>query len=88
MTDVHTLNDYARVSHYLQSLQQVSSVNPSRVEADRVTFELDIHGSPASFSQTVALGNVLTPYKPLPDEDTKPQVSWAAGHSQVYQLLP
>jgi hypothetical protein len=87
VTDIHTLNDYARVSHYLQSLQQVSSANPSRVEADRVTFELDIHGSPASFSQTVALGNVLTPYKPLPDEDKKPQVSWATG-SQVYQLLP
>jgi hypothetical protein len=88
VTDVHTLDDYARVSHYLKSLQQVSSVNPSRVEADRVTFELDIHGSAASFSQTVALGNVLTPFKPLPDEDKKPQVTWATGYKQVYQLLP
>ncbi len=85
VTDVRTLDDYARVSHYLKSLQQVSRVHAARVEADRITFELDVQGSPDSFSKTVSLGNVLVPYKSLPGETS---VGWASTFSQVYQLLP
>ena len=85
VTDVRTLDDYARVSRYLKSLQQVSQVHAARVEADRITFELDVQGSPESFSKTVSLGNVLAPYKSLPGETS---VGWASSFSQVYQLLP
>jgi hypothetical protein len=85
VTDVRNLDDYARVSRYLQSLQQVSQVHASRVEADRITFELDVEGSPESFSKTVSLGNVLTPYRSLPGEAS---AGWASSFSQVYQLLP
>jgi hypothetical protein len=88
VTDVRNLDDYARVSRYLKSLQQVSQVHTARVEADRITFELDVRGSPESFSKTVSLGNVLTPYKPLPGEAGEAVVSWASSFSQVYQLLP
>lgn len=85
VTDVRTLDDYARVSRYLLSLQQVSQVHASRVEADRITFDLDVEGSPESFSKTVSLGSVLTPFKPLPGETS---AGWASSFSQVYQLLP
>lgn len=85
VTDVRTLDDYARVSRYLQSLQQVSQVHAARVEADRITFELDVHGSPDSFSKTVSLGSVLAPYQSLPGETSS---GLASGLSQVYQLLP
>ncbi len=88
VTDVRNLDDYARVSRYLKSLQQVSQVHTTRVEADRITFELDVQGSPESFSKTVSLGNVLTPYKSLPGETGEAVVSWATSFSQVYQLLP
>jgi len=88
VTDVRNLDDYARVSRYLISLQQVSQVHASRVEADRITFELDMRGSPESFSKTVSLGNVLTPYKSLSGETGEAAVSWASSFSQVYQLLP
>lgn len=88
VTDVRTLRDYARVSRYLQSLQQVSRVHITRVEADRVTFELDIQGSPESFTQTVSLGNVLAAFKPLPGDTGDVSVSMPSSYSQVYQLQP
>lgn len=88
ITDVRTLNDYARVTRYLNSLQQVSHVHTRRVEADRITFELDIQGSPESFSQTVSLGNVLSSFKPLSEDGAKAPVRWSSSYSQVYQLLP
>lgn len=88
ITDVRTLNDYARVTKYLMSLQQVSHVQIRRVDADRITFELDIQGSPESFSTTVSLGNVLVAYQPLSVESGKETVHWSSSYSQVYQLLP
>jgi len=88
VTSVRNLDDYARVSRYLKSLQQVSQLHTSRVEADRITFELDMRGSPESFSKTVSLGNILTPYQALPGETGEAAVSWASSFSQVYQLLP
>lgn len=88
ITDIRTLHDYARVTRYLNSLQQVSRVQTRRVEADRITFELDIQGSPESFSQTVSLGNVIAAFKPLPGETGEAPVRWSSSYSQVYQLLP
>ena len=87
ITDVRTLNDYARVSHYLKSLQQVSRVQISRVEADRITFDLEIQGSPENFTQTVSLGSVLSAFKPLPGDSGEEPVSRTSSYSQVYQLL-
>jgi len=88
ITGVRSLKDYARVSHYLDSLQQVSQVHTRRVEADRIMFELDIQGSPESFSQTVSLGKVLAAYNPILDGSGQAPVQWSSSYSQVYQLLP
>ena len=88
VTDVRNLSDYARVSRYLESLQQVAHVHASRVEADRIIFELDVKGSPEGVVQTIALGNVLIPRKPSAGESNDSFVSWSSSYSQVYQLLP
>jgi len=61
IADVRTLQDYARVTRYLVSLQQVSGLQVSRVEADRITFELEVDGGPEAISQIIALGDVLAP---------------------------
>ena len=88
ITDVRTLNDYARVTKYLMSLQQVSHVQIRRIDADRITFDLDIQGGPESFMTTVSLGNVLAAFKPLPGDSGKEPANWSSSYSQVYQLLP
>ena len=61
VTAIHDLRDYARVSQYLQSLQQVTRVQTLSVDADRIGFELQLRGDPAGIVQTIALGTVLTP---------------------------
>ena len=92
VTDVRTLGDYARVTRYLQSLQQVGQAHVSRVEADQITFELDVEGGSEGIAQTIALGNVLVLKKQLQNEVEDSQVSWSQSYSQsqtpVYRLLP
>jgi hypothetical protein len=83
VAEVRTLADYARVSRYLQSLQQVAHVQLSQVEADRVTFELDVEGGPEAFRQTIALGSVLVLQTPTANE-----ARWMPPDAQVYRLLP
>ncbi len=86
--DVRTLRDYARVTRYLKSLQQVEHVQVSRVNADQVTFELDVEGGPEAIAQTIALGNVLQRYQALPTESNGALTNWAQRNTQTYQLLP
>jgi hypothetical protein len=88
VTEVRNLGDYARVSRYLQSLQQVSRVHISRVEADRISFELDIKGGPESVKQTIALGNMLVPDRQAAIEASGTVMPWAQTPVQVYQLQP
>ncbi|NOX75952.1 MAG: DUF2066 domain-containing protein [Gammaproteobacteria bacterium] len=64
VAEVRTLSDYARVSRYLASLQQVTGLQASRVAADRVTFELDVESGPEAIAQIIALGDVLVPLTP------------------------
>jgi hypothetical protein len=87
VVDVHSLQDYARVTRYLQSLQPVGQVQVARVEADQVTFELAVKGGPDAIAQTIALGNVLQPYKPSSAANGE-LVQWAERNTQTYQLLP
>lgn len=88
IVDVRTLRDYARVTQYLESLQQVEHVQVSRVEADQVTFELDVEGGPEAIAQTIALGHVLRPYQALPADANGELMNWAQRNTQTYQLLP
>jgi len=87
VVDVRTLRDYARVTQYFESLQQVGHVQVARVDADQVTFELDVEGGPEAIAQTIALGNVLQRYQPLASTDDM-LISWTQRNTQTYQLLP
>ncbi len=75
VAEVRTLSDYARVSRYLASLQQVAGLQVSRVEADRVTFELDVESGPEAIVQIIALGDVLAPMTPDVDDSGNSRVS-------------
>ena len=85
--DVRTLRDYARVTRYLKSLQQVEYVQVAQVDADQVTFELDVEGGSEAIAQTIALGHVLQRYQP-PMETNGELSSWTKRNTQTYQLLP
>ncbi len=85
--NVRTLHDYARVSRYLKSLQQVEHVQVSQVDADQVTFELDVEGGSEAIAQTISLGHILKRYQPSITMNGEP-ISWAQRNTQTYQLLP
>jgi hypothetical protein len=92
VTAVHNLSDYARVTHYLQSLQLVSHVYPTSIEADRIRFHLDAKGTEEEIAQTIALGDMLTPEPAstasLNLDDENYAVSSALAGGKVYQLAP
>lgn len=88
IVDVRTLRDYARVTRYLKSLQRVEKVNVKKVEADQVTFELDVEGGPDALAQTIALGNVLQRYQTMAPGSNVELLNWAQRNTQTYQLLP
>lgn len=91
VTEVRNLSDYARVARYLQSLQQVEQVQVLRVEADRITFELDAKGGAEGVAQLIALGNVLAPYQASTNDAGAALPAWSAGQArqgQTYRLIP
>ena len=85
--DVRSLSDYARVTRYLKSLQRVGNVQVARVDADQVTFELDVEGGPDAIAQTIALGNVLKRNQSQLAANGE-LMNWAERNTQTYQLLP
>lgn len=76
---VRNVQDYARVSRYLGSLDAVSAVAVESVEGNTVVYRLQIRGELHVFTQLVALGNVLEPF----EGSTPP----ATGELE-YQLMP
>jgi hypothetical protein len=74
VTDVNTLQDYARVFRYLASLDAVERVHTTRVGRGRVWFRLDASAGGDALARAIALGRTLRPV------DTK-------EHWQ-YRLLP
>lgn len=59
ITDVKSLDQFARVSNYLGSLEQVKDVYPTYVDNNSVTYRLNIRGNTKGLIQTIRLGNVL-----------------------------
>jgi len=57
--DITSLDQFARVSNYLKSLEQVKELYPTYVDNESVTYRLDIRGNSTGLIQTFALGNVL-----------------------------
>jgi len=59
ITDVKTLQGFARVSRYLKSLEQVTNIQPSSLKVDQISFDLELRGNAQGLAQTIALGNTL-----------------------------
>ena len=59
ITDIYSIEQFARVSDYLKSLEPVAGVFPTRIDGNNVSFRLDIRGNSTGLVQTIALGNVL-----------------------------
>jgi hypothetical protein len=59
VTGVTSLQDYARVSSYLNSLELVKDLQPTMIRGNSARFRLDIRGNAEGLAQTIKLGNVL-----------------------------
>ncbi|MGD8568171.1 MAG: DUF2066 domain-containing protein [Gammaproteobacteria bacterium] len=59
VTDISSLDQFARVSKYLSSLEQVKDLYPTHVDNNSVAFRLNIRGNSKGLIQTIELGNVL-----------------------------
>lgn len=57
--NVRNLRDYARVTKYLKSLQQIKAYDPKEVSESSVIFTLNIRGNQKGLVQIIKLGNVL-----------------------------
>ena len=69
VTGVHTLEDYARTLGYLDSLEEVESVEVDAVLPGQVRFRVAARGGRHTIAETVALGSTLSPEGfPGPDD--------------------
>jgi len=57
--DITSLEQFARVSNYFKSLEQVKELYPIYIDHESVTYRLDIRGNSSGLIQTFGLGNVL-----------------------------
>jgi len=99
VTDITTLDQYARVSNYLHSLEQVKGVYPTYIDNNSVTYRLDIRGNSKGLIQTIRLGNVLAAVSspesagadPMKAMETGQQIEIQESSSttaHVYRLVP
>src|SRR3569832_1515865 len=77
---VTKLQDYARVSRYLNSLDAVGAVAVEGVEGDTVMYRLRIRGDVQGFTRLRGLGKVLAPSQ----EGTSPTM----GNTLQFRLMP
>src|SRR3569832_1870791 len=77
---VTKLQDYARVSRYLNSLDAVGAVTVEGVEGDTVMYRLRIRGDVQGFTRLLSLGKVLAPSQ----EGASPTM----GNTLQYRLMP
>jgi hypothetical protein len=77
VTGIRTLGDYARALEYLDSLDEVSRVDVTRVEDGSVSFRVDARGGRETVRQVIALGRTLA-------EEGQPDLTEGLN----YRLLP
>ena len=77
VTGIRSLGDYARALQYLDSLDEVSRVDVTKVNAASVSFRVDARGGRETVRQVIALGRTLA---------EEGQADWGAGLN--YRLLP
>ncbi len=78
VTNIVTLDDYARTMNYLQSLAGVTEAGVVRVKADSVTFRVLTRSSDTGLAQTIALGSVLSAAGSDP-ANTTPELKYRLG---------
>jgi hypothetical protein len=61
VTEVNTLQDYARASRYLASLDAVERVHTTRVAPGTVWFRLEAAAGREAVARAIALGRTLRP---------------------------
>ena len=59
VSDVKTVDDYAKALSYLQSIQAVTEVQVKQVSENEVLFEIISHGGITAINKTIALGRTL-----------------------------
>jgi hypothetical protein len=67
--NITSLADYARVTHYLQTLDPVADVQVARVEGSEVGFRIMVRGPTRGLIQTIALGRILVAAASQPSGD-------------------
>ena len=102
VVDIKSLEQFARVTKYLKSLEQVKGVYPTHVDDTSVTYRLDIRGNSKGLIQTIGLGNVLaavgTPSDPS-NAGSNPMQGFGSGQqieiqetapttAHIYRLVP
>lgn len=60
VSNVHSVNDYKRLSKYLRHIDGVDDVQVVSVEPDQVSYNLQLATSVPAFLQAIGLGSVLT----------------------------
>ncbi len=89
--DIHTLEDYARTMHYLESLDPVTHLRVLAVENETVLFEAGINGSRDGLAQAIGFGATLAPPPQQKDMFYSPESmpeEAAAQATLSYRLLP
>ena len=61
VSDIFSVDQYAKVLSYLGSLNSVSDVEVEQVESGRVIFILEAHGGQLAINQAIELGRILEP---------------------------
>ncbi|WP_455207964.1 DUF2066 domain-containing protein [Kaarinaea lacus] len=102
VVDIKSLDQFARVSQYLESLEQVQNVYTTHVDNTSVTYRLAIRGNSKGLIQTIGLGNVLatvaapadtssTASNPMQGLESGQQIQiqeTAPTTAHIYRLLP
>ena len=61
VSDINSLDDYARAMRYLNGLDPVRSLTVARVAGNAVTFRVTVRGSVDSLVRTIGFGGALAP---------------------------
>jgi len=91
VSDLKSLEDYARVKKYLASLAPVSELLPMRVFNNKIIFRVRFRGSQSSLTRAIKLGNVLVPMVITPVAATadSPEGGNDKNAAQLaYRLIP
>jgi len=61
VSDINSLDDYARAMRYLNGLDPVRSLSVARVAGDTVTFHITVRGNVDALVRTIGFGGALAP---------------------------